>query len=158
MTHVRDLVPSVLVSLIVGRQCSDRDEDLSLPDEPCDDLDEVLNNAHLAPNDISQVEVYVFGMFADLEVEGSEGVLEVLDEVSSVLDVVFEAHKLIHGLGLGILWLIGRAIGCRHLTAYAVSGRSGRLDGHSIFYLLLIVVVVVVVLMDEKSSLQRCFL
>lgn len=158
MTHVRDLVPSVLVSLIVGRQCSDRDEDLSLPDAPCVELDEVLNNAHLAPNDILQIEVYVFGMLADLEVEGSEGVVEILDDVSSVIDVVYEAPEFIHGMGLGILWLIGGAIGCRHLTAYAVSGRSGRLDGHSIFYLLLIVVVVVVVLMDEKSSLQRCFL
>lgn len=97
-------------------------------------------------------------MLADLEVEGSEGVVEILDDVSSVIDVVYEAPEFIHGMGLGILWLIGGAIGCRHLTAYAVSGRSGRLDGHSIFYLLLIVVVVVVVLMDEKSSLQRCFL
>ena len=96
-------------------------------------------------------------MFADLEVESSEGVVEVLDDVSSVIDVVFEAPEFIHGMGLGILWLIGGAIGCRHLTAYVISGRSGRLDGHSTLYLLPIVVVVVV-LMDEKSSLQRCFL
>lgn len=38
-------------------------------------------------------------MFADLEVESSEGVVEVLDDVSSVIDVAFEAPEFIHGMG-----------------------------------------------------------